>query len=480
MTEINTIDASILTSYEMPQNLSELNRLLCTAVHEDKHKIVVLDDDPTGVQTVHDVSVYTNWQYDSIKQGFLENSKVFYILTNSRAFTAEQTAKVHRQIGETIAKVAQELNRPYLIISRSDSTLRGHYPLETEILQEQIKSYSSEIIDGEILCPYFKEGGRFTINNIHYVKYGNELVPAGKTEFAKDKTFGYTSSDLTEYIEEKTYGRYKAEDVVCISLTDLRNQDFAKIEKQLCAVKNFGKVIVNAVDDCDLKVFAVALYKSMRKGKKFIFRSAAGLVKIMGAISDKPLLQYEDLIQKEAVNGGIIVIGSHTAKTTKQLEALKDIEGLEFIEFNSDLVLHEAEFADEIQRVVKLEENIIKNGRTVVVYTKRKLLTLENDTKKQALIRSVKISDAVQSLVGRLSITPAFVVAKGGITSSDVGTKALKVTKANVLGQIQPGIPVWQTDMNSRFPQIPYVIFPGNVGEDDTLKKVVETLLKIK
>ena len=114
------------------------------------------------------------------------------------------------------------------------------------------------------------------------------------------------------------------------------------------------------------------------------------------------------------------------------------------------------------------------------MYTKRNLLVLENDTKEQALIRSVKISNAVQSLVGRLNITPAFVVAKGGITSSDIGTKALQVTKAKVLGQIQPGIPVWQTDENSKFPHIPYIIFPGNVGEVDTLKKVVETLLKNK
>ena len=229
-----------------------------------------------------------------------------------------------------------------------------------------------------------------------------------------------------------------------------------------------------------MKVFTVALYSAINKGKKFIFRSAAGLVKIMGAISDKPLLQYNDLIQKENNNGGIIIIGSHTAKTTKQLEKLKGIKQLEFIEFNSDLVLDEPEFEKEIKKTVEQEENIIKIGKTVVVYTKRNLLVLENDTKEQALIRSVKISNAVQSLVGRLNITPAFVVAKGGITSSDIGTKALQVTKAKVLGQIQPGIPVWQTDENSKFPHIPYIIFPGNVGEVDTLKKVVETLLKNK
>jgi uncharacterized protein YgbK (DUF1537 family) len=105
------------------------------------------------------------------------------------------------------------------------------------------------------------------------------------------------------------------------------------------------------------------------------------------------------------------------------------------------------------------------------------LLVVENDTKEDAVVRSVKISDGVQSLVGRLKVTPAFVIAKGGITSSDVGTKALKVKRANVMGQIKPGIPVWQTGEESTFPHTPYVIFPGNVGEAETLKEAVEVLM---
>lgn len=471
------ISSDILQSYSKPQNLAELNEQLSQAVKSDTHKIIVLDDDPTGVQTVHDISVYTDWSYDSIKQGFAEKNKLFYILTNSRAFTEEQTKKVHQEIGETIAKVAKEAARPYIIISRGDSTLRGHYPLETEILKQQIEKYSGKNVDGEIICPYFKEGGRFTLNNIHYVKYENELVPAGETEFAKDKTFGYTSSDLTEYIEEKTKGKYKAKDVIMISLDELRNQNIDSIYAKLCSVQDFNKIVVNAIDACDLKVFAIAFYRAVNSGKTFLFRTAAGMVKELGAISDRPLLNHDDLIQNKSNNGGIIVVGSHTKKTTAQLETLKSIPDLVFIEFNSDLVLEDEKFAVEINEVLAKEENYIKQGKTVVVYTKRKLLTLANDTKEQALIRSVKISDAVQSLVGKLNIAPAFVVAKGGITSSDVGTKALKVKKALVLGQIQPGIPVWQTGKESKFPQIPYVIFPGNVGEVDTLKKVVEILI---
>lgn len=364
-----------------------------------------------------------------------------------------------------------------MIISRGDSTLRGHYPLETELLREGFEKDGTRKADGEIMCPFFKEGGRFTINNIHYVKTGDVLVPAGQTEFAKDKTFGYTSSNLCEYIEEKTNGKYRAEDVTTISLDELRGMKIDEITEKLMKVHDFGKVVVNAVDYCDLKVFAIALYRAMKEGKNFMFRVAAAIVKVVGGISDKPLLTRKDMVVKETSNGGIIVVGSHTQKTTSQVEELKKLKDLVFMEFNSDLVLDEKAFEEEIEKTIEKEEKLISEGKTVVVYTKRKLLVIENDTKEDALIRSVKISDAVQSLVGRLKITPAFVIAKGGITSSDVGTKALKVKKANVLGQIRPGIPVWQTGEESRFPMTPYVIFPGNVGEITTLREAVEILL---
>lgn len=472
---METISAEILNTFKEIDE-GYIDKLLNDEIEKNNKKIVVLDDDPTGVQTVHDVSVYTDWSKESIKSGFEEKNKLFYILTNSRGFTIEQTIKAHKEIANTIAEVGRELNKEYIIISRSDSTLRGHYPLETKLLRD-IENQNGKKIDGEILCPFFKEGGRFTINNIHYVKYDNKLVPAGETEFAKDKTFGYTSSNMCEYIEEKTNGEFKKENVTCISLDDIRSLNFDKIEKQLLEVNDFNKVVVNAIDYCDIKVFCIALYRAMAKGKTYMFRTAAAIVKVIGGITNQPLLTKEKMIVKDNKNGGIVVVGSHTKKTTSQLESLKEVGGIEFIEFNSDLVLDEIKFEQEIKRVVSLSEKFISEGTTVVTYTKRKLLVVENDSKEDALIRSVKISDAVQSLVGRLTVEPSFVIAKGGITSSDVGTKALAVKKANVMGQIKPGIPVWQTGDESKFPKTPYVIFPGNVGEISTLKEAVEILM---
>ena len=470
------LSTDVLTTYAKIDE-TKIDQLLQKEISANQKKIVVLDDDPTGVQTVHDISVYTDWTKDSIRQGFQEKNNLFYILTNSRGFTQDETTLAHNEIAANVDAVAKELGKEYIFISRSDSTLRGHYPLETEILRTNYEKNTGCIIDGEILCPFFKEGGRFTIDDVHYVRYGNELIPANETEFAKDKTFGYQAATMPEYVEEKTKGAYPARNVVCISLDEIHQMAIDEIEQKLLHVQGFNKIIVNAVDYADLKVFCVALYRAKAKGKVFMFRTAAAIVKVMGGVSDQPLLEKEQMVRANELHGGIIVVGSHTEKTTRQLEALKQLSDIRFVELDATKVAETGGLEKEVERCLALEEAWIRDGKTVCCYTSRALITADTGNKEDELRLSVRISDAVQSLVGGLSVVPKFVIAKGGITSSDVGTKALGVKRANVLGQIEPGIPVWQTGAESKFPGIPYVIFPGNVGEDTTLRYAVEKLI---
>lgn len=452
-------------------------QLLAQAMEGFHKKIVVLDDDPTGVQTVHDVSVYTDWEEESIRRGFLEKESMFFILTNSRSFSAEETEKVHRDIARRVGNVARELGREFIIISRGDSTLRGHYPLETEALADELKRSAGQPIDGEILCPFFPEGGRFTIDNVHYVKEQEQLVPAGMTEFAKDKTFGYHHSDLCAYIEEKTEGSCKTEACITISLEELNSLDAAGIKEKLMQARNMARIVVNAVSYGDLKVFCAALVLAMKEGKQFLARSAAALPKVLGRISDQPLLSRKQLEEDEN-NGGIVLIGSHVKKTTAQLECLKTLNGnIEFMEFQVNSCFEENGLENEVENTVKKAEEVILKGRTAVIFTSRTLLAPENMTPEEKLQISVRISDAVTSIIGKLHVKPRFIIAKGGITSSDVGTKALRVKKARVMGQVKKGIPVWMTGEESKFPGMPYIIFPGNVGEVSTLKEIVEELM---
>ena len=478
---IETMECKIIpfwTAVERDRTDADKAEMLLSQAMEGFHKkLVVLDDDPTGVQTVHDVSVYTDWEEESIRNGFEEKEAMFFILTNSRSFSVEETTKVHQDIAARVAKVARELGQDFMIISRGDSTLRGHYPLETQLLADGLTKNEGVVIDGEIICPFFPEGGRYTMDNIHYVKEQDNLVPAGMTEFARDKTFGYKCSDLTEYVEEKTEGKYHKEDCITISLDELNALDVQGIKEKLMSAQNMAKIIVNAVSYADLKVFCAALVLAMKEGKHYMARTAAAFTKVMGRISDQPLLGREQL-EGDTKNGGIVLIGSHVKKTTDQLNCLKELDGqADFMEFQVNTVFEENGLEKEVERTVKAAEEKILSGRTVVIYTSRQLLAPENMTPEEKLHISVKISNAVTSIIGKLSVKPKFIIAKGGITSSDVGTKALRVKKARVMGQVKKGIPVWMTGEESKFPGMPYIIFPGNVGEVSTLKEIVEELI---
>ena len=453
--------------------------VLAPYVRDIKQKIVILDDDPTGVQTVNDVYVYTDWEVETIKKGLEGTKKLFFILTNSRGLTVPETRKVHTEIAHNLAQASRETGVDFIIISRSDSTLRGHYPLETEVLRDVLEEETGNRFNGEIIFPYFLEGGRFTMNNVHYVKDGDMLIPAAQTEFAKDKSFGYTNSDLRYYVEEKTRGEYRAEDVTCISLQDLRDCEIDKIANQLIAVHSFNKIIVNAISCVDVKVFCMAFCKALQLGRKFIFRSAGSLCKVIGGVKSRPLLTKRELVLPGNTNGGIVLIGSHVKKTTQQFNELKNCKyPLEYIEFHAARVLEEGGLEDETKKVIAEAESYISQGKSVVVYTSRELVKLDTTDKDEILKASVAISNALVAVIGDMTIKPNFIIAKGGITSSDVGTKALRVKRARVMGQIKPGIPVWMTGDESKFPYMPYVIFPGNVGEVTTLREAVEVLME--
>lgn len=496
MTDYQKLPLSVLNKYP-EADAQAIHRLYEEELQGFDRKLVVLDDDPTGVQTVHDIPVYTDWSMESLKEGMEEDGRMFFVLTNSRSFTTLETEREHRVLAERAVEAAAAAGKGLLLISRGDSTLRGHYPLELETLKDVLEERTGKAIDGQILCPYFREGGRYTIDSVHYVREGEWLSPAGLTEFAGDKTFGYHASHLGEYAEEKSGGRYRREDGIYITLELLRDSEgdlehtLERIKNMLLQAEDFQPVVVDAIDQSDVETFAICLLRALKAGKEFLIRSAAAVPKVLGNVPDRPLLTREELTggcntgegaenagaAGEDAYGGIVLIGSHVKKTTMQLESLRTTHTpIRFLEFDVNTSFTEGGLEAEKQRIIRLAEEAMGQGLTAVVYTSRTLLAPQGCSKEEMLRLSVAISGAVTGVIAGLHRKPRFLIAKGGITSSDVGTKALRVRKAWVLGQVQPGIPVWRTGPESKFPDLSYIIFPGNVGETDSLKKIVELL----
>lgn len=476
--ESHSLSMEVLNSFPAVADYSQECEVLYKEAMKLFHgKIIVLDDDPTGIQTVHGVAVYTDWEEETIQEGFLSEKSMFFILTNSRSFTKNETREVHQMIGTRIGKIAREMAIPFLVISRSDSTLRGHYPTETNVLKQSLEFYDKRYV-GEIFCPFFLEGGRYTFGDIHYVQFENRLYPVGETEYSKDKSFSYVSSDLKDFIQEKNDQPLISDDIVSITLEDLRGLHLTKILEAITRDNGYKRIIVNAISYDDLRVFVSVLMEAIHRGNHYMIRCAASLPKVLGMIEEKPLLEKKDIVSVPTMMGGLVIIGSHVKKTTEQLEYLrKSKKDLCYLEFDVSKYYEYQGLEREVKRIVLESEKEIQQGRTVVVYTSRELLETSTNNKDQILKTSVQISDAVTSIVSMISIKPRFILAKGGITSSDIGTKALQVKKAIVMGQIRKGIPVWMTGKESKFSGMPYIIFPGNVGTVENLREIVEDLI---
>ncbi|MCX8062957.1 MAG: hypothetical protein N3D16_10285 [Anaerolineales bacterium] len=448
--------------------LPEIQRM----VKQSQRKVVVLDDDPTGTQTVRNITVLTRWDIPSLTQVLAENDDVVYILTNSRSFLPPEVEKMNREIARNLKEASIKTGRPFVVVSRSDSTLRGHFPLETDVLMAELGGD----FDGVLVIPFFEEGGRFTINDTHYVAEGEFLVPAAETEYAKDATFGYRSSNLKEWVAEKSGGKIAPSQVASLSLEVIRQGGIAAVQEQLRHLKGAQVCVVNAASYRDMEVIVAGLLQAEAAGKRFIYRTAASFVRVRGGMGAFPLLSAADFELGDVRNGGLIVAGSYIRKSSEQIAAVQALPNVVSLEVSVPNLLAEGDRQREIARVGEQADEVLSNGKEALIYTSRQLIT-GADAASSLQIGQV-VSQSLVEIVRRLSVKPAWVIAKGGITSSDVATKGLEIAQARVLGQVLPGVPVWQAGEGSRWPGMVYVVFPGNVGGAQSIAEVVEMLSK--
>lgn len=445
--------------------LPEIRNLL----QQSQRTIFVLDDDPTGTQTVYDTPVLTTWSTDAIETEWQQGHRLIYILTNSRSLPEAAARKLATEIGSNIASVAKARQQKFTVISRSDSTLRGHYPAEVDALADAIGCPTAP----QIIIPYFLQGGRFTIDDIHYVADADELTPASETAFAKDAAFGFQNSNLIDWVIEKRNGTIDRSQITSISLHDLRTTSSDAIQQQLANLPSNSVCCINAVSMADIEAFVTGLLKAQNAGHEFVFRTAASFVQAYAGLEQQPLLATDDMIVS-AVDAGLIVVGSYVPKTTAQLKHLvQKATNLEAIELKIDVILHDAHQA-YLSEIASQIDDALQASRNVVLHTSRDLKS-GRDAETSLQIGN-QVSDALVQIVRSIERPLRFLIAKGGITSSDIATKALAVKRAIVLGQILPGIPVWKTQAESRRPNLSYVVFPGNVGDDSALLQAYNKL----
>ncbi len=441
-------------------------------------KIIVFDDDPTGSQTVHGCPLLLRWDKETLIKGLNNSSPLLFLLTNSRSLSPEMAEIRIREICKILKELISDLglkNKDFLFVSRGDSTLRGHGVLEPEVINQELGPFNATFH-----IPAFFEGARITIDGIHLLNN----IPVHKTIFAKDKIFGYSTSNLALWLEEKSNSKIKAGNITSISLEDLNNahrheKDMKNFVNLLSNLKDNRIVTVDATSKIHLDTFVKAI-KELSDSKRFLFRSAASLINSLAEISTESnkIKDLSSLIIKESSGKnkpGLILVGSHVKLADQQLEVIlnqKSCIGIE-IDLNEIMPIFEKDksekFLIEFENKLLSEMIYILNAnKTLVLYTTRGELSFQSNINRIEF--GIFLAELMARLAGRCSNKLGYIISKGGITTNTLLSEGLKLSLVNLKGQVLPGLSVVCPEEVSI--ALPIITFPGNLGNKDTLLDV--------
>jgi uncharacterized protein YgbK (DUF1537 family) len=434
-----------------------------------RRSLVVLDDDPMSGQSLYDVPVLTTWNAIALATE-MRQSDVFVLVTDTRSMMRDDALVRMREIGACLREASQRSRLEIDIALRGDSTLRGHFPADLDALLETL------LPEGQprpvcVFVPYFGEAGRVTLDDTQYVIEGEMLMPVAETQFARDPVFGYVDSHLPSWLIKGSKGRLRSNQIVSVSIDDLRIGAPESVATKLGSVVHGRYVVVNATDDSDLEVLADAMTRAEAQRRRFVSVSAAPFVRVRAGMPRRDLLTREEMLIEAPSGGGLTIVGSHIDRAREQLAFALSQEGVEGIEVDVEDAIYSAKNTSK-ERAIDVEQ-ALSQGRDVVLHLGHGKPPSNAD---RAVAEGMRLSETLSGIVERLPTRPRYVMVKGGNTASHIARKGLGVRRATILGQLLSGVPAWRLGSEARWPELPFVIFAGNVGERESLYEAIEKL----
>ncbi|HVU67301.1 MAG TPA: four-carbon acid sugar kinase family protein [Ktedonobacteraceae bacterium] len=417
---------------------------------QDRRRVIILDDDPTGTQSVANVEVILRPALPAYRRFFSSTERAVYVLSNTRALKQETAVDLLRRIRAEVEQAAHEAGEGVSILLRGDSTLRGHVFAEMDVLAEGV--------DDAVLLfvPAFPDGGRVTINGVHYLLNGDEKTPVAQTEFARDATFAYHSLALVDWVAEVGQGRT----ALSLPLSHLRSQGAAALRQVLLEAPAGTVVVPDAETNEDLEMLARGLLDAEEGGRRVIVRSASPFAALRAGL--RPAFRQPALSGQD--NRVLVVCGSHTEASTRQLASLEE-RTTPVITVPIDWLLNEG--LEGVVPHLAVQVNLaLEERRFAILATERTRQPRHSD-----LAAGAQVMAALTAIVARVAGSCDAVIAKGGITAAQVATDGLAATRAVVQGQLEAGVPLWNLTLADGR-TLPYAVIPGNVGHEHTLVNV--------
>jgi uncharacterized protein YgbK (DUF1537 family) len=423
--------------------------------------LVVVDDDPTGTQTEANVPVLLDWDAGLLARAAASGSPAVHLLTNSRAALADEARRI---VSDAAGTAVAALDRPRLVL-RGDSTLRAH------LLEEYLglcEAAYAERTPPLLLVPALPAAGRVTIDGVHVLERDGTRIPLDQTEYATDPSFAYGDARLLQWAEDRSLGFFARSRGREVHLDQLRREGPAAVEAALLALAEAGEPAACAPDAeslDDLELIADGLRAAESQGAEIAVRCAPAFVGVLaGNLARRP-------VQAPALEGGVLVVcGSWVPSTTRQLAALVDAHPGCLLEVDV-LELASDRPQPEVERVAAAASQLLRTGRLAVVATPR-----ERPPQTQTLEAGRRIALNLARAAGGVE-GAGLVIAKGGVTSHVTARDGLHARSGLVLGPLVAGVALWRLDTEDGR-SLPYVVFPGNVGSEETLREVVDLVLE--
>lgn len=419
-------------------------------------RYVVLDDDPTGTQSVHDVPVFLSWSPDPLRAA-LESSASVHLLTNARALSADDAERVTYDAACT----ALAADPGVRLVLRGDSTLRGHLLPEYRAADRAASDGRPHVL---MLVPALPAAGRVTRDGVHYAG----SLPVHETDYARDGVFSYRSSRLLEWAQERTNGLLAANRGVEVPLHELRRTGAdAVLEAVRGAAERAPAVVApDVVTLDDLELIAEGARRAYAEHLPLLVRGAPAFA---GVLTKTTATEF--VSPPHTDDGLFVVCGSYVARTTAQLEYLYARRGVAPVELVVEKLLDGDESAaGEITRAARAVDERLKADGIAVLATPR-----ERPARAQNLTAGQRIAEGLARVVPRVAHLPSVILTKGGITSHVTVADGLGCDRAYVAGPIATGVALWRIVAGQR--ELGCLIFPGNVGDDDHLATVVSLVL---
>ncbi len=440
-------------------------------------KIVVFDDDPTGSQTVHGCHLLFSWDVDLLCKGLRNPSPLLFILTNTRSMSPEAALLRNSEICQNLCEALQREGLDFhevVVVSRGDSTLRGHGVLEPKVIEEELGPFAATLH-----VPAFLEGGRSTINGIHCLNG----IPVHETAFAKDCLFGFSTSNLAEWLEEKSLGSIKQTDVLRITCKQLDEAASTELGRRNLVdfLRNLDRnqsVVVDAETSKQLSCLGDAI-RSLLEDKRFLFRSAASFINALSEVDSK-ILELDSLQHFRRKNElgislpGMVMVGSHVPLADIQLDELLAVDQCDGLELPVGELRRLFDGSSENFLLSELEKlwvnqllQLIQGGKTPVLYTSREDIHFDLPEMQREFEQSLAL--LMSRLVTSISPKLGYLITKGGLTTQTFLVHGLQLKEVYLEGQLLPGLSLVRPTFNDELGTLPIITFPGNLGEKDTL-----------